>query len=279
MNLIITGICVIFFWSVGAADAAERVILGVHSSTPVFDLQFIIDKEFDRSHIYGMLHHDDPAGLASRSASMGIARKTAERIHGAKDASEVKGVIAKLVDERYLKSAVILGRAQREYVDLWQPIISTFSVTVTSVTEHDWVHPKYVCVVSVFHPGISDWSGSKIAARYDLPGKLKLRIVAHEIVLSHVFQLVRARYVREALDDRRLWAFAEISAVFILNEPALASIWPEQPAPGKYFGRSNYPQLASLEKELLPLYSGRRGFVDYIDQSVPVLQRFQPMER
>lgn len=222
-----------------------------------------------------MLHHDDPAGLASRAASMGITRDVAERIHAAKDVAEVADVIAKLVDERYGRLAASLGSARQEYTALWQPIVEKFSKTVTSMTGHTWFHPGYVCVVSVFHPGISDWYGSKIAARYDLSPKLKLRIVAHEIVLSHVFQLARASYGRQQLDDQRLWAFSEISAAFILGEPSLASLWPEQARPGEYFSHSNYPQLASLEAELLPLFSGRRDFGNYIDRSVPVLLRFQ----
>lgn len=273
----------LFFGGPGAAradtDAADPAAFGVHVSTPVFYLKFVVDKNFDRGHIYGMLHHDDPAGLASRSASMGVPRDTARRIHDAANASEVSDLIAKLVDERYGRAAAALDRARKEYTDLWQPVISTFSATVTAVTAHAWVHPGYVCVVSVFHPGLSDWYGSKIAARYDLAPELKLRIVAHELILSHVFQLVRARYSREQLDDRRLWAFSEISAVFILSEPSLSPLWPKQPLPGKYFGRSNYPQLVPLEAELFQLYSARHGFDDYIDRSVPVLLRFQSAQK
>ena len=245
----------------------------------ILDIEFIIDKGFDRTRIYGILNTDDPAGLASRAASMGIPLDVAERIHQAESYDAVAQVLSKLVDERYDQLATSLERARQEYSALWQPMVETFSGTVTTLTEHGWFHGGYICVVSAFHPGLSDWHGNRIAARYDLSPEMKRRIVAHEIVLSHLFQLFRARHDRSELDDWRVWAFSEITAVFILSDASLHPLWPGLPRPGEYFARSNYPQLAPLEDALLAVWSDRSNFKDYLDRSISILLEFHQTHR
>lgn len=260
-------------------DSVDKVASLSREAAPFLDIEFVIDKGFDRTRIYGILRADDPAGMASRAASMGIPLDVAERIHRAKSYDEVAQVLSQLVDERYDQLSSSLDRARQEYSALWQPIVRTFSSTVTTLTEHEWVHGGYVCVVSAFHPGLSDWHGNMIAARYDLAPKMKRRIVAHEIVLSHVFQLFRVRHDRSKLDDWRVWAFSEISAVFILSDASLHPLWPDLAGSGEYFARSNYPQLAPLEDALLAVWSDRRDFVDYLDRSIPILLEFQQTHR
>ncbi len=158
-------------------------------------------------------------------------------------------------------------------------MLPDFSKVATEVTGHDWPYEEYVCVVSAFHRGLSNWHGNKIAARYDLPPVHKRRIVAHEILLSHVFQLARRYYSPEELDDWRIWAFSEVSAVFILDDPRLRRFWPQTRLGGDWFAQSNYPQLASLEKELKTIWDARGSFKGYLDTSVAVLRRFARTHR
>jgi hypothetical protein len=127
--------------------------------------------------------------------------------------------------------------------------------------------------VSAFHRGISDWHGNTVAADAQFAPEFKRRMVAYEVTLSHVFHVVRTRYSASTLDDWRVWAFAEITTVLLLEDARLRSFWPSVRA-GSYFAGSGYPQLAPLEAELRVLYARRRGFADYLDEAAPVLQRF-----
>lgn len=239
------------------------------------DLQvrFVIDKHFDATRIYGILRSQDPAGLPVRAASMGIPLDIAMRIQLAGSYAAVEPLISRLTDTRYQRVATNIQQAHTKYMELWRPMAAIFSDTVTAHTDHDWLHNPYVCVVSAFHPGLSDWRGATVAAGYDLSPRMKRRIAAHEIVLSHVFQLVRARATWQ-VSDWQLWAFAEITAVFILSDPALLPFWPGLAAPGSYFSQSNYPQLAPLEKELWPLFHTRTCFSGYLERAYALVRAF-----
>lgn len=68
-------------------------------------------------------------------------------------------------------------------------------------------------MVSAAHPGLSSWYGNKIAAGYALDPVQKRRIPAHEILLSHAFQIMRRYRGSQEIDDWRVWAFSEITGV------------------------------------------------------------------
>ena len=79
-----------------------------------------------------------------------------------------------------------------------------------------------------------------------------------------------------AVSDWQAWAFSEVTAVLILDDPRLQSWWPGYAHAGEYFSRSNYPQLAGLERRLKDLFERRTSYADYEQKAVPLLQAFEP---
>lgn len=253
--------------------------MAAHLQAKPLKLGFVIDKEYDRTRIIGMFRHNDPAGLESRARGMGLPLAVARHIQQAKNPAEYEGALKKIVGERFQQVGGRLKAAKDEYTDLWRDLHSVFNQVVMELTEHPWFYDRYQCVVSAFHPGLSDWYGNKIAAKYDLRPELKRRIVAHEIVLSHVFHIMRKYVSKEKLDDWKVWAFSEISAVFVLGDRRLHRFWPKMAPAGSYFAKSNYPQLRELEQKLKARFDSRKSFRDYLDKAVGVLSQFSRTHR
>jgi hypothetical protein len=210
-------------------------------------LSFIIDRQYDEDNMVWMFRHDDPAGLESRAASMGVEVDVARRIRDAADPSVARKLARKLVSNRFDDEGTALEASRKDFEIQWNDLLPLFSKVVVETTESPWVHPDYVCVVSSIFPGLSSWSGNKVATKFDYDSVYERRMLAHELLLSDVFQLVRKRYSSSEISDWQIWAFSEITPDFILDDPSLAGFWPDFPRAGEYSG---YLQLAGLEKRL-----------------------------
>ncbi|MHB8416502.1 MAG: hypothetical protein ACYDCL_00390 [Myxococcales bacterium] len=237
---------------------------------PELRLTFAVDRDYDARHLYTILHGDDPAGFDSRAASLEIDRGLAKAIHEASSYASVRERIEAAVASRYAAIGRDLARGRSAYEIAWAPLVREFSDRMTLLIGHCWIQPGYRVVVSAFQPGLSNWHGDTVAARFDLNFDSKCRIVAHEIVLSQLFQLVRRRFPQEAAGDWSVWAFSEITAALLLDDPSLRRNWPRYPSEG-YFARSNYPQLAPLEAELRRRFRVRPSFDEYVSDALSLL--------
>lgn len=236
---------------------------------------FILHQDNDKRWLYDLFHNADPAGLESRARSRGIELELARAIKQAKDLEAIEHELDELVTAQHQRLSHELDAAVIEYRMTWAPMIASFSDVVTEITGHGWFYEQYVCVVSAFQRGITSWYGNVVAGRYDLKPEMKRWIVAHEIILSHVFHITRKYYTKAELDDWKVWALAEISAVFVKDDKRLRPYWPDSALGGSHFGKSNYPQLGPLELELKAIYDSATSFKEYLDKSVPVLRRFK----
>jgi len=238
---------------------------------PPLALRFVIDKEYDAQTIFGMLHGINPGGASARAADMGVGDDLARRIHVASDYASVAEEIARIVETRHSENSARLEGARSEYERLWAPVLGRFAKVVTSETGHCWFHStpeiQYTDVVSAFHRGVSSWYGNTIATGFNLSPESKLRISAHEIVLSQVFHVIRKYHPQSEISDWHVWALSELTAVWILSDPRLRPYWPTFRT-SEYFAHSNYPQLAELEQELAPIYGRRASFRAYADEAV-----------
>lgn len=243
-------------------------------SCPQLTLSFVVDHGYDARTIYSILHGEDPAGLESRAASMGLDVELAETIHGATSYGVVRDTITEVVDARYEEIGRNMARARGAYESAWTPFTEVFSDRIIQATGGCWVHPSYTVVVSAFHPGLSSWDQNIVASKFDYDLPTKRRIVAHEIVLSQVFQTVRARRSPEELGDWEVWAFSEITAAILLGDEALRTYWPQFPTEG-YFAHSNYPQLSLLEAELRRIFDESSSFEGYLSDALPVLENLK----
>ncbi len=249
------------------------------SQAPVLKLSFIVDSAYDAENVIGIFRSDDPAGLESRARGMGIDPDVARRIHDAPDPSDIKGLAAQLVKDRFNKEGSAITASKDDFETLWRDLLPLFSNVVVQTTESPWVHSEYICVVSSIHPGLSSWRGNKVAVKFDRPPSYKRRILANEILLSDVFQLLRKRYHGPELSDWQVWAFSEITPILILDDPRLRPFWPDFPRAGEWFSHSNYPQLVGLEGQLKELFDHRTSYADYEAKSVPLLKAFGQTHR
>lgn len=272
------GVLVLLGCITNEAQTADAVH-GDLSQMPVLRLSFIVDGEYDVENIIGIFRSDDPAGLESRARGMGIDPDVARRIHDAPDPSDIKGLAAQLVKDRFDKEGPTIRASKNDFEMQWRDLLPLFSKVVVQTTESPWVHSEYVCVVSSIHPGLSSWWGNKVAVKFDRAPAYKRRILAHEILLSDVFQLLRKRYPGPELSNWQVWAFSEITPVLILDDPRLRPFWPDFPRAGEWLSHSNYPQLSGLEGQLKELFDHRTSYADYEAKSVPVLKAFGQTHR
>ena len=241
------------------------------SEAPSLKLSFIIDRQYDEGNIVWMFRHDDPAGLASRAASMGVEVDIARRIRDAADLSVARELAHSIVNDRFNEKGTAIEASRKDFEIQWKDLLPLFSKIVVETTESPWVHPDYVCVVSSIFPGLSSWSGNKVAVKFDYDSVYERRMLAHEILLSDVFQLLRRHYSSSEISDWQVWAFSEITPDLMLDDPRLVGFWPDFPHAGEYSG---YPQLAGLERRLRELFDHRTSYADYEQKAAAVLKAF-----
>jgi C-terminal processing protease CtpA/Prc len=220
-----------------------------------------------------MFRNYDPAGLETRAMSMGVDINVARKIHESTNLSEVKSLASKIVDDRFENSGVAINVARDRYIAEWKDLLPLFSSIVTETTQSPWTHHEYTCVVSSLFPGLSDWVSNKVSVKFDYNPEYERRILAHEILLSDVFQLMRKRFSKSEVSDWQIWAFSEITPDFILEDPRLQTFWQDFPHGFEYSG---YPQIIELEKQLKDLFDNRTSYQDYEDKAAKILAQFQP---
>jgi len=257
----------------GCTTTPPRVV-----EAPGLKISFRIDRDVDVQGVLNFFRYDDPAGLESRAMGMGVDVQLARLIRDSSP-SEARELAARLVDERFKSNGAAIEASVADFETLWKDLLPLYSQVVMETTESPWVHPEYTCVVSSIHAGISSWRGNKAAIRFDRTPEIKRRILAHEIALSDVFQLLRRRYEVSEIGDWQVWAFSEITAVLILDDSRLRPYWPNVDHAGDYFAHANYPQLSKPEKLLKDLFDHRANYPDYEQKAVAVLKDFQPFQR
>ncbi len=257
----------------GCATTPTRAV-----EVPGLRLSFRIDKRADAENVLNLFRNDDPAGLESRAMSMGVDVELARMIRDV-NPFEARVLADRLVDERFKSNGAAIEASMADFEAQWKDLLPLYSQVVMESTESPWVHSAYTCVVSSIHPGVSSWSGNKVGVKFDGSPELKRRVLAHEILLSNVFQLVRKRYRSSEIGDWQVWAFSEITPVLILDDPRLRDFWPNVVHAGDYFALSGYPQLSGPEKQLKDLFDRRTSYADYEKKAVAVLRDFQPFRR
>ncbi len=241
------------------------------SSNSNISIHFTIDKTYDIETIVQRFRTYDPAGLESRSQSMGINYEYAKKI-SKMDSFDATMEVGKLVNSKYKEDLPKIQNSVNQYQKSWNKIIRYFSKEVVHLTQHQWFYRKYICVVSAFSPGLTSSHGNKVVRVYNLNPDEQRRITAHEIVLSHILHILRENYTASEIDPWTSWALGEITTVFILDEGSMMPLWKNYSKVTNYFSTSNYPQLTELEDKLKVIYNSKKDFKDYLDKSILLLK-------
>lgn len=176
------------------------------------------------------------------------------------------------MDDQYKTALKYLKLTQKLYQESWDEIGDDFSKYIEKTTGYNWYYDKYDCVVSVVHPGCSNWGNAPKIVRIwkENPYSMR-RITAHELILSHYFEIYKRNYERESLSDNQVWALAEIAAWALTSlTPEVNKFWPWDV---EYYTNHNYPQLVSLQNELKEAFLDRESFNEYIKTGITLVKK------
>lgn len=236
--------------------------------------QFILDHQYDARMIYVMLSPGDPAGRASRAASMGIDETTAERI-GKGKWEDVKKEVNVLVRQRYQLVEKYLRVTHRLYQDSWNDINDIFFRFVAQKTKWGWENKNYQCVVSAFHRGISNWHGNTIARIWTENHFIMRKFTAHELIICHIFSIFRRdQKLNNTLSDQQIWKIAEVAAWSMTGfESQLLRLWPWLLPQQRFPVNHNYPNLVPLQLKLGEIYKKSKTFDRFLSRSIAIVSQ------
>jgi len=183
--------------------------------------------------------------------------------------------VKKKFDNRYNKNSQYLKETQRLYQKSWNKINKEFSDYIEKETGYKWFYPVYYCVISVIHPGISNWGiSNKIIRWWKENPYSQRRITAHELIISHYFEIYKHNYKKHKLRDNQVWALAEIAAFALtgLKEKA-KEFWPWDYS--GYYTNHNYPQIVKLQNKLKEPFLKRKSFDEYIEKGIESVKRYK----
>lgn len=231
---------------------------------------FIIDKPYDKRAVWQILHRYDPSGTENRAKSMGIARKELEYILSKKKFNNKDHFFSGLIENRYRINKNLLNKAVVSYQSAWNEINDLFSSEVGRVTGYRWKYSKYFVVVSPINIGVSSSGGNKVVRSCFEDSYKQRRITAHELLMSHLWNVFDKTLKSAKKRGIQLWALNEITTIAILSlEPFLNTIWGN-----KYENYlKNYPFLDNLKMKLKQLYINKANFIGYLNEGIKVVSK------
>lgn len=184
--------------------------------------------------------------------------------------------IRQYIDEQYKSSSKYLKLTRDLYQKSWDEINDEFSKYIAKTTGHEWSFKNYKCVVSTYHIGISDWHGTATIVRSwkENPYYMR-RITAHELILSHYFEIIKRNYDKEGLKDGQIWALAEIAAFALTSlDPTVTKFWPWKT---EYYTNHNYPWIVDIQNKLKDAFLKRKNFDEYIMEGISLVKKYPNM--
>ena len=177
------------------------------------------------------------------------------------------------IEKLYTSSLMYLEATKTLYQDSWNQINDSFSDYIEKTTGYKWFYPKYECVISVLPRSKSNWGNAPIIVRpwRENPYFMR-RITAHELIISHYFEIYKRNYNNENLTDYQVWALAEIAAFALTSLPnKVSEFWPWSI---KYYTNHNYPQLVKLQEQMKNVFLKRKDFDDYIKKGIKLVKKY-----
>jgi hypothetical protein len=174
-------------------------------------------------------------------------------------------------NQQYRLNLKYMKYSQREYQKSWDEINDEFSNYIEKQTGYKWFYKIYYCVISAMHPGISNWGReSKIVRLWSENPYTQRRITAHELIISHYFEIFKNYYSDYKLSKNQIWVLAEIAAFALTSlTPNQKRFWPWDTA--GYYTDHNYPQIVKIQKQLKSKFLNRKNFDEYIKSGIKLV--------
>jgi hypothetical protein len=178
------------------------------------------------------------------------------------------------LEKQYKQVLKYMRYSQREYQKSWNEISRNFSDYVEKESGYKWFYQTYYCVISAVQPGISNWGhGPKIIRWWRENAYVQRRITAHELIISHYFEIYKRHYKYHGLTNGQVWALAEIAAFALTSlTQNVKNFWPWDIS-GYYYDH-NYPQLVPMQKKMKTIFLKRKNFDDYIEKGIKLVKEY-----
>jgi hypothetical protein len=188
--------------------------------------------------------------------------------------SQGKKALVKL-DETYRINQRYMKYSKKEYQKSWDEIGEEFSEYIERVTGCPWFYQTYRCVISATLPGVSNWGHAPVIMRgWKENPYTQRRITAHELILSHYFEIYRHHFQDTNLKDEQVWALAEIAALALTSLTDNATkFWPWDIK--GYYTDHDYPQIVELQLKLKPIFLRRKNFTDYMKKGLSLVSAYK----
>lgn len=232
-------------------------------------IKFQIDLEYDLNGVVYLLRR---SGWKSVAKEMSLSLSVAEKVYGANETELPIAIdfLRKEVTKTYNELKPYMESAAKAYQESWEEIIDEFS-NLIEVRVHPWFYDQYICNITNYNPGLSDWNGNVVGRWWRENAYLQRRITAHEVLLAHYFSIHRNNYKDSGLSDKQIRALAEISSFALtgLDEDVKKFwVWDTR----GYYTDHNYPELVELQNALKEPFIKRKSFEEYIEKGIELVK-------
>lgn len=237
-------------------------------------LRFEIDIDYDVEMVSHMLRGGD---WEYRAKKMNLPVETVREINEASD-DELPGALAKLKDaaeKTYQDIRPYMQKTLEQYQESWDEIINNFSELVEDKTV-PWFYEEYICKLTNYNPGLSNWNGNVVGRWWKENPYRQRRITAHEILLAHFFSVHRNNYPESGINDKQIWALAEIFGFAMTGlDEDIKKFWPWDNK--GYYTDHNYPHIVDLQLALKEPFL-ENDFDNYVKIGIDLVKKMYTPE-
>lgn len=239
-------------------------------------IRFEIDIDYDVEMTVYMLRGGD---WEYRAKKMNLPIDLVEKINKASE-KELPVLTEALKDEAtktYTEVELPMKKAQKQYQASWDEIIDEFSSIVEKKTS-PWFYEEYICKLTHYNMGLSNWDGNVVGRWWKEDALKQRRITAHEILLAHYFSIHRNNYKNSGLNDKQIWALAEIFAFAMTGlDKDMRKFWPWDNT--GYYTDHNYPEIVDLQLALKSPFLTMKSFEEYVSKGISLVENLYDLEQ
>ncbi len=230
-------------------------------------LIFTIDKKYDEEMIFEMM----PEKTSKESDELAdfLRIDDMELMEAKKASRSLSELVHACINGKYKKILPFIKNSSLAYQKSWDGIIDEFYKLVEKKTGYKWKYQKYYCVVSAYHEGISSWGGNKIVRRWSINADTQRKVTAHELVLSHFWNILDSKSISNKWSKEKKWKYSEILSWCLLGlDNDFYKFWPWLLKKDLFPENHEYPEILPTQKKLKELWGNCNDFVDFLDKAI-----------
>jgi hypothetical protein len=231
-------------------------------------LIFKIDKNYDKEMLLEFMPR---SGKADKQALADLLRIDAEDLNIILKNKNLnlKKIINISTQDKYKKLLPFLKNSVSDYQKSWDKINNRFFKLVSEKTKRSWKYKKYYCVVSAYHEGISSRGKNIIARRWSINADTQRKVTAHELVLSHFWNMLENNTISKEWPNDKKWQYSEIFSWCLLGlDEDFYIFWPWLLKSHLFPTNHQYKNIIPLQNKLKKLYLKCHNFTDFFEKAI-----------